>query len=105
MSKRYIVTESRGGGCGCGCIGLLFFLIFGSLILSILPYLMIFIVIAGIILALIYIPKIRDARQRQKEEAELDERERRLNLERRRKELERRERELHASDSEDWKDF
>ncbi|MGM7316024.1 hypothetical protein ABRY77_10525 [Enterococcus casseliflavus] len=106
MAKRYIVTEDNGCGCLSGCGGVIGFLLIGSFLMVIAPYLIGFFVVLAIILGIIFIPKIRLNKQKQREEAELDERERRLALEQRRRDLERREKEMSSSsERKDWSDF
>ena len=105
MAKRYVVTENTGCGCGSGCGGVIGFLLIGSFLMAVAPYLLVFFVILGIILAIIYVPKMKANKQRLKEEEELNERERRLELEQRRRDLERREKEMASSENKDWSDF
>lgn len=108
MSKRYVVTEESGCGCGSLVVGAIFL----SIIYPYVPYLVGIIVIIAIIWLIIYIPKYNKKKKRQMEEDELAEREHQLILEQRRMDLEVREREmrnkrnrLNGDRDSSWDDF
>lgn len=108
VAKRYIVTEDSGCGCG-GCGTIFAFLILGSILISIAPYLLAGLVVILIIVGIIYYPKYKENKQRKKQEAEFAERERQIEIELRKRELEKREKEVfghkNSDDVDNWEDF
>lgn len=108
MGKRYIVTEDNGCGCsGCGTV--FAFLIIGSILISIAPYLLAALLVILIIVGIIYYPKYKENKNHQKQEKEFADREKQIEIELRRRELEKREKEVFGNKSSneptDWDDF
>ena len=104
MAKRYIVTEDKG----CGCGSFIGFVIVVGILMTIAPYLLMGLAVILIVAAIIYIPRYRENKRRNLEEAEIAERERQYELKKRRAEIEEKERKLNSKanqQDDNWEDF
>lgn len=97
MGKRYVLKQERG--CGTGCFSIFGFIILGSVLISIAPFLLAIVAVVAVVWAIMYFPKYKTNRERRQREDDLAERERRLDYERRKRDIERREDAMYSEHS------